>query len=282
MLFTKIKFGRIENTPKESVESAVENYLCTLLRAGQIGENPTLAWIKNTLHAHVLIPGLDSHQLQYHSEQGKKALEEIVTIFGHSPSWICLDDKSRTPPTSWQNASTLYLFTHAFDNSPPVCRGDGKGVISTYSLPLSFEQKEDLRNWQLQYKSRDNLWLECGPFEIAAYRQLANPKSKLSKWGRNLCYSLEKATKIPTYYYLMRFWGRKDGEQNRLCPGCGLNWNTNITTSNPQFWQFEFRCEKCRLVSHIGTELTDNPRVVIGEYIAPPKSKASKKLKKNK
>ena len=66
----------------------------------------------------------------------------------------------------------------------------------------------------------DLLQLECGPLEIAAYRELAEPCSALAREGRALAASVEQATGVPTYYYLLRYWGRPS-EHDRPCPGCG-------------------------------------------------------------
>src|SRR5438445_471788 len=78
--------------------------------------------------------------------------------------------------------------------------------------------------WQSYYVEHDNIWLGSGTLEIGAYRELADPNSGLSEHGRSLCREIEAATKVPTFYYLLRFWGRAKGEDQRRCPGCGGEW----------------------------------------------------------
>jgi len=74
-----------------------------------------------------------------------------------------------------------------------------------------------------QRSGRD--WLLSGALEIPAYKKLADPTSELSVNGRELCARIEKATQKPTYYFLMRYWGRNDGEATRSRPLCGAKWH---------------------------------------------------------
>ena len=97
------------------------------------------------------------------------------------------------------------------------------------------------------------------------YKQLANPNSELSEQGRNICFTIEKTTQIPTYYYLIRYWGRKN-EADRKCPGCGGKWFIPSDINEPKFHQFEFMCSKCKLVSHIPSSCDNERYARIGEY----------------
>ena len=85
---------------------------------------------------------------------------------------------------------------------------------------------------------------------------------------------VESATGVPTYYYLMRYWGRKVGEENRLCPGCGGAWRTEIPPDRvKRFRDFTFQCPKCRLVSHMADSYDDDRHAGIGEWRKPKDKK---------
>jgi predicted nucleic acid-binding Zn ribbon protein len=165
------------------------------------------------------------------------------------------------------------LFTHAFTEESPVCCGDTGRPIPAYLLPVSDQTRRGLYGWAGRYSHHDNIFLDCAALEIAAYKQMADPTSRLSVESRKLCADVEKATGKPTFYYLMRYWGRSSGEEKRLCPLCGRKWRVSCDAGAPRetegkkpFWQFAFRCVRCRLVSHLA-DCDDNQRYArIGEY----------------
>jgi len=96
---------------------------------------------------------------------------------------------------------------------------------------------------------------------------LADPASELAEEGRDLCRAIESATGVPTFYYLMRYWGRPKAEERRRCPGCGDAWRTERPREPPnRFWQFDFKCDRCRLVSHLGAANDGGRRVRVGEF----------------
>jgi predicted nucleic acid-binding Zn ribbon protein len=117
-----------------------------------------------------------------------------------------------------------------------------------------------------QYKRYDHLQLDCGPLEVEAYRQLADPASVLGIAGRELAREVERATKLPTYYYLLRYWGWADREGERRCPDCGGPWKNQGARSPSGLGWFDFRCEQCRLVSHVATSFDDDGHPEIGSF----------------
>jgi hypothetical protein len=68
-----------------------------------------------------------------------------------------------------------------------------------------------------------------------------------------LCREVEKSTKVPTYYFLMRYYSHPTEEFARRCPGCGGKWRTKAPEEN-RFRDWHFRCKRCRLVSNAGVE----------------------------
>ncbi len=83
-------------------------------------------------------------------------------------------------------------------------------------------------------------------------RELSNAGSSLSRRGRAACARIAKVTGTPTYYYLMRSGGRSLArEHERRCPGCNGRWRLE----EPWHRLFDFRCDRCRLVSNIAWEV---------------------------
>lgn len=271
MILANVTFGSLRGKPREELEDAADYYLSSLFKAGQICGTRFLTLTKGKLNAHVLLAAPEAMNLRFHSAWGKKNLSEVVKLFGREPVWKILDDDAGRTSSKWRGAPFLYLFTNAFDWYSPVCRGDGKRSVPVplFTLPVSDEIKEDLYRWQKSYRRHDNLWLESGALEIPAYRQLADPNSMLSEEGRKLCREIESGTGISTFYYLNRYWGRSKGEDDRACPGCGGAWRTSVDADEKTFREFHFRCESCRLVSHLGVSTDGGRHVRIGEFIAP-------------
>lgn len=171
------------------------------------------------------------------------------------PVWTCNEDYPPKRNTTWKNVSFLYLFTHLCDREPHVHRGDNGFVIPYFTLPLTDREKDNIYCWGGQYRELDALWIASDELEIPAYKILAEPDSQLSFNGLECCETIEKATDIPTYYYLMRYFGRDaEDEKKRRCPCCGKSWHVKQPDNSP-FWKFDFQCHKCRLVSSFGVDL---------------------------
>jgi predicted nucleic acid-binding Zn ribbon protein len=102
---------------------------------------------------------------------------------------------------------------------------------------------------------------------MRVYRELDDPRSDLARWGREQCARIEKATGKPTYYYLMRYFSHRSGEESRPCPLCGRRWAVrSLDEPEGGFSNFFFRCERCRLVSGIGVSLEGARRARIGDF----------------
>lgn len=267
MILANIIFGSLRGSTRDELEDVVERYLASLLKGGQICGHRFLTWTKGKLNAHVILAAPNAMNLRHHTAWGKKNLAKVVQAFGRKPVWKILDDDAGKTSSGWRGAPFLYLFTHWDDSYPPLCRGDGKRPVPFFTLPVSDQIKEDLFCWQKNYCDLDSVWLGSGPVEMPAYRQPADPRSELSEAGRRLCREIETATGIPTFYYLMRYWGRSRGEKERPCLGCGQSWKTSESESDGKFHQFHFKCEACRLVSHLGSDIGSARQARIGEFV---------------
>jgi len=269
MFLVQITFGSDggDNRRRESLRDAAETYLGSLLWNGQIYGDYLLAWSNAQLVGYTRAARPDSFAKRYHSQWGASTLNKLVEAFGRDPEWRIIEDDVPRRFPSWRRSSSLYLFTHAFDVTSPVSCGDSGKLIPVYLLPVSDQNREDLYRWASSYRHLDNIWLDSGALEIPAYKQLADPESDLSAAGRELCARLEKATQKPTFYYLTRYWGRADGEATRPCPLCGGEWHlSNQNADMTPFHKFSFKCDGCRLVSHIADSYEDERHARIGEY----------------
>lgn len=271
MILANVIFGTRRGMETYPLEEAAESYLVALARSGQLCGPYFLTWTKGRLNAHVLLAAPTSFQLRHHTLSGKKELEKLITAFGKSPVWKVLDDEAQKRTSTWKGAPFLYLFAHVW--ASPVCRGDGKKPIPVFRFPLTTQHKSDLYCWQRDYNDHHQIWIGSGKLEIPAYRQLVDPESDLAADGRELCREIEATTGVPTYYYLMRYWGRSKGEDRRPCPGCGEEWGARrITEPREEFWHFDFKCDACRLVSHLGVSTDGGRHTRIGEFARKRKS----------
>ncbi|MCA9068174.1 MAG: DUF2310 family Zn-ribbon-containing protein, partial [Planctomycetaceae bacterium] len=154
----------------------------------------------------------------------------------------------------------------AFHNESPISCADTGERVPTYLIPLEVDDRERLFFWMREYRRLDGVWLASGDLENPAYEQTASPHSMLSQQGRELARKVEEAIGVPTYYFLTRYYGRSEGEEDRRCPGCSGEWRIENTPQRvPGYLNLDFRCERCRLISYDAVE-EDEQRAHIGEY----------------
>jgi len=226
-----------------------------------------MAWARGTLAATLYVARPGAYAEAHHSQWAINGLKEVSQAFGRAPQWEVIDDDVPKRFRSWKRSTTLFLFTHAFGRMSPIRCGDTGKPIPSYLLPLPERLREQIYFWAREYVDFDRIWLKSGALEIPAYKELADPNSQFSREGRELCAQLESATTTPTYYLLLRYWGRKEGEASRPCPGCGGRWHAPAPSmKKAPFHRFHFRCKKCRLVSYCSSSEDDERHARIGEF----------------
>lgn len=263
IILVEINFGRCADIARPELEDVAESYVASLFHHGHLCREYFLTWIKGELICHTLMAGLGAHKMRFHSPWSKTCLKQVIKVFGRAPIWTIRDDETPKRNTSW-HAPTLHLFTDAFDWRPPLCRGDNGKRIPTFLLPVTDQLKDDLYGWQDEYAIHDKVWLNSRTLETAAYRELAAPNSRTSTGGRSICAEIEKATGVPTYYYMMRYYASAAPGDIRPCPGCGQPWHSPQPEGAP-YHHWPFRCEPCRLVSVEGVEI-DKRLAKIGQW----------------
>ncbi|HNC44958.1 MAG TPA: DUF2310 family Zn-ribbon-containing protein [Acidobacteriota bacterium] len=267
MYLSRVTFG-VPSSPIDFSEfdDPVTGYLVNLRKNGQICGDFLHAFCSGTVVAYVKLTRPDAISHCYHSRYGLKDLARLVNIFGTEPTWQILEDNVPTSFPDIHASSSLFLFTTAFDEGSPVCCGDTGERLPAYLIPIDDDEREHLFFWSREYNHLDNIWLRSGELEIPAYQQLASPASGLAQDGRRLAEKVEAALGIPTYYFLMRYYGREEGETQRTCPGCNGQWLIEENLHSKPFWKFPFRCEKCRLVSRLADTVDEDDFAYIGEF----------------
>jgi predicted nucleic acid-binding Zn ribbon protein len=260
---------------RDELQDIGEEYLSKLWRSGQTYPQFLTTWSKGKLISYTRLARPNAYHRRHLSKWGKDALKTVVKTFGQEPQWKMIDDDVPKRFRSWRRSSSFFLFTNPLGSPQLLSCGDTGLHVPVYLLSIPHIKREDLYHWARAYLCMYHIWLDTFPsstLEIPAYKETADPGSELSSTGRLLGAEIEKATGTPTYYYLLRHWGRKVGEEKRLCPGCGKPWHVlTEPQEDREFHQFDFRCEPCRLVSHVGVScFADEQRYArIGEFKKP-------------
>jgi len=266
MIIAKIVFGTARSTPEVDGADVAEAYLVSLVRNGQVHEY-LLSSTARSVEAFVELPRPNALSTKHLSKWGRNELRNVRRAFGREPSTSLVAPPVRRRWPSWQSADALYLFTHAFDRQSPMCAFNSREPLPLYTLPISDQLREKVWSWAVAYRDLDRVWLGSGPLEMAAYKQLADPSSHLSREGRDLCAKIGRATRRRTYYYLTRYYGRQRNDDARPCPGCGGEWHVvHHHPKTTKFAQFEFCCRRCRLVSHTASSPDGGREARIGEF----------------
>ncbi len=212
MLVARIEFGAApeKRSARSRLKAAAASYLASLTKSGQICNSYLLAWTGGVLTAFTKIPRADSLAPQKHPKWQMTALEELTQAVGKSPEVTVIDDEAPRGIAHWKRSSFLFLSPDYFDDCSPLYSGDTGRVVPLYELTEPDELAESITFWSREYRHHYGVWLSSGELEIPAYEQVADVASRLSKLGREYCSQIETTTGIPCYYYLTRYWGRRD------------------------------------------------------------------------
>ena len=261
MIFHQIEFGAYQKGKFDEAYDLVDSYLSSLIRDGQIFYDTKIVPWQNKVYAYVDTAGPQAFLRKYHSAAGREKLGEVKNYFNREPTGIVHEDSPPIREVSWKKASSLFLCTNHIEKASPISLGDREATVPIYLLPLSDQLRDEIYRWQCAYRAVDQVWFDSETLETPAYREMTDPQSTLSQNGRRLCTEIEKATGIRTYYYLHRFYCYEDNQKEmcRPCPNCGKNWHVESYEGYHfgPFFQFGFRCESCRLVSHDGLHISN-------------------------
>jgi predicted nucleic acid-binding Zn ribbon protein len=253
---------------KDRLREAVDSLVGSQQRNGQIVGEELTAWVDGTLRLFCYVYEADSLSPNHLTEFGRSTYEKVVMLCKSAPTYRMIDDRP-LPKRKFnlKAAKALTLSTAFISIQTPIRSGKTGAVVPVYYLRLGDELLHSLYHWTQKYKAIDRLWIDSLELEIPVYKQMAVPHSELSERGRLLCEQLEEATGLPTYYRLERYWGRKQGEEDRVCPNCGRAWRNPYRKKN---WgalaEYDFLCKSCRVISNRAVSFEDERHARIGEY----------------
>ncbi len=219
-------------------------YFGALIKNGQILMNDcNTIFQEDKFVTYLLAPEQDSLDLRNANKYVNEFYTKLLTLCTQEPTIQLLGKSSDYEVTcSCETPSWYMLYSDYTTNESPIVCGDCGKSVPLYRLPkiLGEDEYYTVLGWQKAYNACDRLFLE-GIAERAAYQRLSKHTSDLSKMGREICASFEKATEKPFYYYLFRYYS----SHKPVCPVCSENWK--LEEDKKLF--IDYQCASCRLVA---------------------------------
>lgn len=255
MYIAEIEFALPKGCDTQDCTSAVQGLLAAWIRNGQVNSQGELFARKDgRLRTWLTLPEEDALERRHASRWVKQALENLCE-HGIVQRPVTFKGKNieGAIACACKAPSAYVLFTTFLSRLSPVKCLDCCCPVPLYRLPADENDGySGLLGWQDDYKACDTLQMGCATGERFAERQISDVKSSLSKRGLEECGLLAKATGRPVYYYLHRGRGRSlKQERARRCPACKGSW----LLAEPIPPTFDFRCDRCRLLSNIAFHL---------------------------
>lgn len=250
----KVNFELTENREFERITELANGLLGAWRMNGQIlGKQFPIAQTKNGLEVYVNTPDSDSLSKKYDYKYVNSSLSKLkeldiipkITILGEEPDSATL--------CSCKKIKSFILFTTYLSLESPLKCADCFGVVPLYKIPKTAAgEYYNIISWQSDYQSCDSLQMNCVVGEIFATNQLSKYNSQLTKSGLKVCQSIEKATSKKVFYYLYKGSAKShEIELSRKCPNCEGDWHLK----EPLHKLFDFKCNRCQLLSNIAWDL---------------------------
>lgn len=244
---------------RKGLQDAVNSWLISLERNGQILPGVVLGWTREGLLANCVLPTLNS--LSFPSPYVENSFKIIRSFC--EPEIHVEPDPEMEYIDSLNTVAKLIL---CGNESLPLRCNKGLGV-PLYLLPWHADDREKLFCWALEFARVSDLEASCGSLEWEAYREMADLWSSLTRRGRAWADYIEKTVNIPTYYYLVRHYGN-EGEQTQ-CPCCGRP-RTRIEGEEP--FGNTLQCDADRLISGSPSDTSGDWRAKWGTWERRPGS----------
>lgn len=252
MFVADLEFDCYQNTSLEEAERAINQVVVALRANGQIigDEFPTVLK-EGYFVTRVMSPEQDSLHPLHHSPFVKYAVDKLndAGLLAPKVKVIGQDIHANSADACSEPSSYILYTTYVHTCSPLYC-GDDFLPVPLYRIPpLANGDYKTLIKWQEDWQACDQIQINGATrCEFPALEEISDVNSDLSRRGLDLAKRIRYLTKKPVYYYLYRVGGQsKEEEQNRRCPSCGGEW----ALTEPWFGLFDFRCDKCELVSNI-------------------------------
>lgn len=111
MFIARVDFGKVkksEEDPEELYGLGYE-YLCHLLKNGQVYRGFLLGWTKGKLTGHVAMPRPNSFLTKFNCGYSRETLKQLKKAFGQSPQWrLESDPPSNVSPVGSPLLSSIY------------------------------------------------------------------------------------------------------------------------------------------------------------------------------
>jgi predicted nucleic acid-binding Zn ribbon protein len=225
---------------------------------GQLWGDVVTGWVDGALRATFHVPTADALEPSNASKGVTAALAKVQGLCAGGPSWRVVGESSDTNAGVIDGAKALIVRADMFTNTSPVFEGGDGTPVPLFALSIDWNVREQLQAWMRRTQLHDELWINSGRLESAAYQELSMPDSALSAEGRELAKQLETATGVATYYFLKHYWGRRAEDRRDACPACGGAWAADkLGSGSARVSQgidgFALRCDACRIVSERAT-----------------------------
>jgi predicted nucleic acid-binding Zn ribbon protein len=237
-------------TEREAQFDAIGSYLAALVRNGNLLKDWLIAAEVHGWTVYAGAPARDAFGKANQNTFAQQRLSNLRKCKIRPPRIRFLGAVSDTASDCGCRAPRAYfLFTAFMHTEPPVRCMDCNGVVPLYRLPApTTGEYSALLTWQADYQACDTLQINSTVGVRFAERQMSDLVSSLSRSGLAVCKEIEELTARPVYYYLFRANARShSAEMRRRCPNCGGVWRL----PEPVYGKFDFKCDKCRLLSNI-------------------------------
>ena len=251
MLIAEIKFKIEKPEDSETQHDEIQWLLGTYRMDGHIlGRESSVAPQPDQFIAFTLIPAEDAFDAATYNKYIRERLQKLSLVGLSQPIYNILGkDPSESSACACSGRSAFILFTTYLTLQSPLRCASCFSAVPLYRIPrFPSEDLHDIISWQSDYQSCDSLQMNCSTGERFATQQLSSYDSSLTQRGLQICKQIKRLTGKAVYYYLYRGTGRSHKmELERKCPHCGGGW----LLKEPWHKLFDFRCNKCRLLSNI-------------------------------
>jgi len=255
MLIAQIQFEILEKDKTKIQSDTIYSFLGNLLIEGRILDRDFGVFQKDDFHISIVnIPEKDAFNNLTEQKYIKEDLEKLKEIGLSEPTFEILGKEIECSEScACKNPSAYVLFTNYLAVQSPIKCFDCGFPLPLYRIKQT--EPQQLRyalSWQNDYKACDLLQMHGGFGERFGISQMSKLDSGLTQTGLKICAEIKNLTNKNCYYYLYRYNGRSEKkEAERKCPSCGGEW----LLSEPIHDLFDFRCDKCHLLSNIAFSL---------------------------
>lgn len=143
----------------------------------------------------------------------------------------------------------LILYADVYSVRPPLRCAECFGPVPLYTVPAGRNgDRQEITYWASGYRDCHDLLSRKGAARAFARHELESPESDLSRSGLEICERIRGGTGRRAWYFLSRAHGLDAAaERERRCPRCGGEW----LLPEPWHGSFDFRCERCALLSRL-------------------------------